>query len=523
MAMHTRTQRVSPSAAGAKGRSPLRAAARPLAWSAMISSIVLSIAVGPAYATPDTTAPGDQVPNSGVRPVADRPLQLPGTAAATAVPGLSSLAQQITSAQAHLEQIGEQLKQLKLDHASLRTNLALADRDWRDASERLKAAQTKTDTDAAEAYKATVGLPPNITSDLRNLGALSPVTRDDIPGIGSARELVLAQQEERDKYQGYLAAIKAEETLSTRLLGLDAEFKKLQQDFLALRQRHANDLAKIELEREKRDQAIGAQYIDNRSLAGYAADAKALMAVNKALEQLGKPYVWGAEGPNSFDCSGLMWYSYYYGAGYSLPRVSRDQYNGTKSKTVSRYALLPGDLLFFATNPNDSTTVHHVGMYLGNGKMVHAPNTGDVVKISTVWWSEFFAATRVFAEQVAPVGGSTPPASSGGGSSPSPTPSPTPTPSQTTKPPSPTPTSPSPTPSSPSPTPSSPSPEPSSESPSPTPDPTSPSPAPANTESSPADSGSSTPATGSSESTASTEASSAAESPASTTASSSGS
>jgi peptidoglycan DL-endopeptidase CwlO len=478
MAMHMRKRRVSP---GAGQRSPLPAAARPIAWSALISSIVLSIAVGPAYATPDTTPGSDQVPNTGVRPVADRPLQLPGAVAPATVPGVSSLAQQLQTKQAEMEQAGEQAKQANLEHASARTNLALADRNWRAAGDRLNRAQTQADADAAAAYKATAGLPPQLTSDLQGFGALSAVTGDDIPGIGSARELLRAKQEEHDAYQAYLAAVKSEQAKAQDYLAAQAEYKRRETAYLALRQQNADKLAAAELEQERRDQALGRQYIDNGSLNGFAANAKALNALKVALAQLGKPYVWGAEGPNSFDCSGLMWYSYLHGAGYNLPRVAKDQYYATQGKAVSRYALLPGDLLFFATNPNDWTTVHHVGMYLGNGKMVHAPHTGDVVKVSTVWWSEFFAATRVFTEAVSsPAGnGSTPPAA-GGGSSSHPTPSPTPSktaspsPSKTASP-SPSKTA-SPSPSktaSPTPT----------ESPSPTPDPTTGSPTPAESDS----------------------------------------
>ena len=62
---------------------------------------------------------------------------------------------------------------------------------------------------------------------------------------------------------------------------------------------------------------------------------------------------------------------------------------------MPRSALLPGDLIFFASG-SSWQSVHHVGMYLGGGKMVHAPTTGDVVKVSTVWWSRFYAATRVY-------------------------------------------------------------------------------------------------------------------------------
>lgn len=496
MATRRRTQRVSPGPVAAAGRSPLRAVARPVAWSALITSIVLSIGVGPAHAEP-VNEPGGQIPNSGVRPVTDRPLQLPGnTAPVAAAPALSPLAQQLITKQADMEQAGERVKQLNLEHESARTNLALADGNWKAAHDRLTTAKTRADAEAAEAYKATIGLPPTVTSDLRGLSALSPLHSDDALGLTSARELLKAQQEESDTYQAYLGSIREMETKAQELQAAQADFKQRQDAYATLRQQHANEIAAAEAERERRDQAFGRQFVAAGSLTGFSAHPQALKAVNMALAQLGKPYVWGAEGPNSFDCSGLMWYSYLHGAGYNLPRVSRDQYNGTKSRTVSRYALLPGDLLFFATNPNDWTTVHHVGMYLGNGRMIHAPNSNDVVKISTVWWSEFFAATRVFGEVVAPPASTptTTPPSSGGNGNPTPTRSPTPKPTQTTKPPSTGSPSPSETgsqtPSSPPPTTSSPSP---SKSASPSPTQTTASPAATNTESAPTNGGDTTP------------------------------
>jgi cell wall-associated NlpC family hydrolase len=104
-------------------------------------------------------------------------------------------------------------------------------------------------------------------------------------------------------------------------------------------------------------------------------------AVNFALGQLGKPYLWGGNGPDSYDCSGLTkaaWST----VGISLPRVANDQYNfGTK---VGLDQLLPGDLVFYATDLNDPRSIHHVAIYLGDGAMVEAPYTGANVRISTV-------------------------------------------------------------------------------------------------------------------------------------------
>jgi cell wall-associated NlpC family hydrolase len=123
-----------------------------------------------------------------------------------------------------------------------------------------------------------------------------------------------------------------------------------------------------------------------------SASQTALAAVRVALAQVGKPYVFGAEGPSTYDCSGLVQYAYGH-AGIGVPRTARPQFRATRPVATSQ--LLPGDLLFFATDKSNWDTIHHVGIYLGGGRMVHAPQPGDVVKVSPVWWAEYFGATRV--------------------------------------------------------------------------------------------------------------------------------
>ncbi len=103
-----------------------------------------------------------------------------------------------------------------------------------------------------------------------------------------------------------------------------------------------------------------------------APRANASVAVEAALAQLGKPYQWGATGPNSFDCSGLMVYAWRQ-AGVTLPRTSASQFANLRS--VSRSELQPGDLVFAG-----SPRVHHVGMYIGSGQIVHSPRAGKPVE-----------------------------------------------------------------------------------------------------------------------------------------------
>jgi cell wall-associated NlpC family hydrolase len=105
-----------------------------------------------------------------------------------------------------------------------------------------------------------------------------------------------------------------------------------------------------------------------------------------ALDQVGDPYYWGASGPNAFDCSGLMLAAYQQ-IGISLPHNAAAQYNSTMR--ISRDELQPGDLVFY-------NSLSHVGMYIGNGYIVHAPNSNSVVKVVPVdHGNVYYGAGRV--------------------------------------------------------------------------------------------------------------------------------
>jgi cell wall-associated NlpC family hydrolase len=114
-------------------------------------------------------------------------------------------------------------------------------------------------------------------------------------------------------------------------------------------------------------------------------------AVAAALSVLGSPYVWGAEGPDTFDCSGLVQWAYLQ-AGLVLPRLASDQYRA--STPVPFDQMQPGDLIVYAYDVNDESTIHHIAMYIGNGQMVHAPHTGDVVKVVPVYTEGIYGTVR---------------------------------------------------------------------------------------------------------------------------------
>jgi cell wall-associated NlpC family hydrolase len=110
------------------------------------------------------------------------------------------------------------------------------------------------------------------------------------------------------------------------------------------------------------------------------------VALRAALTQRGKPYIWGAAGPDSYDCSGLVEWAFAQ-EGISLPHYTGSLWNS--GMHISRANLEPGDLVFFFAD------ISHVGLYLGNGLMVDAPSSGQVVQVQPVFWSDYVGAVRI--------------------------------------------------------------------------------------------------------------------------------
>jgi cell wall-associated NlpC family hydrolase len=118
--------------------------------------------------------------------------------------------------------------------------------------------------------------------------------------------------------------------------------------------------------------------------AASLAQGAAAAAISFATGEVGKPYVWGATGPSTYDCSGLILRAFQ-AAGVNLPRVSREQFYAGGQVPVQQAQ--PGDLLFYATDPTDPTTIHHVMLYMGDGQMVEAPYSGESVRVRPVPWN----------------------------------------------------------------------------------------------------------------------------------------
>ncbi|MET9103678.1 C40 family peptidase [Streptomyces antibioticus] len=140
---------------------------------------------------------------------------------------------------------------------------------------------------------------------------------------------------------------------------------------------------RMEADQERDDAAAGVS--DSAATYNGPASGRAKAALDFAYAQLGKPYEWGSTGPNSFDCSGLVGASWRT-AGVSLPRTVKEMYDA--GRKVAKSDLQPGDIIYWY---NDN---QHNGMYVGNGKAIHAPRTGKNIEIVPLDSMPFFAASR---------------------------------------------------------------------------------------------------------------------------------
>ncbi|MFI5731390.1 NlpC/P60 family protein [Kribbella sp. NPDC051587] len=188
--------------------------------------------------------------------------------------------------------------------------------------------------------------------------------------------------------QSELASLQAVQTQQNKLIAeakgnLDAAEKVLGKlsdaERARIREENEKEAEKARNERPSRD---GDRMDDDLPVP---ANGRAGQAVAVAMNQLGDPYVWGAAGPSTFDCSGLMMYAWGK-AGVSLPHSSKAQAN--EGRRVSKSQLMPGDLIFFYS------PVSHVGMYIGNGRMVHAPRPGKSVETSSIDTMPYNTAVR---------------------------------------------------------------------------------------------------------------------------------
>jgi cell wall-associated NlpC family hydrolase len=319
---------------------------------------------------------------------------LPGTAGAE--PGEAATLEQATvlvaDASHELEVIAEELNTAKVHLERSEAAVARAEQDAADAEKRLDALDAQIRELARTAYTGesfgqldillTSDSVEDFVSQLGTLDAIAGHTNDLVEEVAQAGE------EAEDARAGADAAAEkaqqAYDEIEAQQAELEAEIADYERQFEALSAAQQQEVVEAHA-----GVAVTAPVAPVAPAAPVAAASGAAgVAVSTALAQVGDPYVWGAGGPDAFDCSGLMQYAYS-AAGISLPHSSSMQ--SQMGASVSASALQPGDLLFFYS------PVSHVGMYIGNGQMVHASTSGSPVKVVAIDYmmDNFSGARRV--------------------------------------------------------------------------------------------------------------------------------
>ncbi|WP_141952230.1 C40 family peptidase [Actinoallomurus bryophytorum] len=306
-------------------------------------------------------------------------LVMPATVAeAKPTPSLSAAKKQLVQLNDQVDKLGNQYNKAK--------------EDWQAAQSRLKALNSSVTTEkatfeqlhvrvaqlAAAAYKTggEAGSVPDLLSAKDPSAVLDQMTA--FTQVSNNRAAELTQ---------FLAS--AQRLERQKALAQQAAEQLAQQKTQADKQRAAaNTAIRKQLTLINR---LGSNIDPGSSKANCSilATGRAETVLRYACAQLGKPYVFGAAGPNSFDCSGLTMMAYKQ-IGININHYVPNQYSA--SRRIAKADLQPGDLVFFSNND-------HVGMYVGNGKFIEAPHTGDVVKIASLsdayYSSVYYGAGRL--------------------------------------------------------------------------------------------------------------------------------
>ena len=332
---------------------------------------------------------------------------------ATAPPAIADIRHDIKAAQAKLDALNNAAEAAAERYNAARLRLATAQQRAQSAGAALDRAQARLDrtrqaisTFAVQAYMGgsvddlsalmSGSSPAEYLDKLATLQAVSNSQRQALAAVAAAshdqaQAKAVANASLQVQKQALTAAETEKQTVQRNaqqaqqiLTDLQRKQAQLIAAAKAAAARRAAEAQAAALAREQQLAAIAAAAFARQSLTPsdtptpvhYSGDAVAT-ALSVAKAQLGKPYVWGAAGPDTFDCSGLTMYAYGK-AGIYLPHYTGDQWN--QGRHVSEGELRPGDLVFF----NTDAPLGHMGMYLGGGEFIHAPHTGDVVKISSL-------------------------------------------------------------------------------------------------------------------------------------------
>jgi cell wall-associated NlpC family hydrolase len=304
------------------------------------------------------------------------PAGIGGAAPSQPMPSLDSLVTRAKALSNEINSLNEQYNGLRIQLTQAHTETQVAERTYEQDLARLGAGKLAVGQLAAQSY-----MNGGLTTPLELLTTSTPGTLVD-----RASFMQVLQQENGDQVtqiaQGVAAAQRARESAvqqAKRAAQLTKE--------MASKQRQAQ--GKINLLNSSvfaKAMAVFQQTGKYPVFSIPTANTIGAQALRAALTRRGDPYVWGAAGPGAFDCSGLVLWAYAQ-VGISLPHFTGDQW--TMGIHVARSQLQPGDLVFFYPD------IGHVGLYIGNGLMVDAPDFGEVVQVQPVMWDVYVGAVRI--------------------------------------------------------------------------------------------------------------------------------
>ncbi|GAV32303.1 cell wall-associated hydrolases [Coriobacteriaceae bacterium EMTCatB1] len=312
--------------------------------------------------------------------------------AATAAPADSKRAQaeavraQIAELDEKIEIASEDYNDAQIAYASVTAKLTKTERRLKDLSSKQESLEKRLSVRAQEMYRkgplGTLDLLFGATTfeefvtawDL--LKSMNQQDADAVAAIKATRAEVSKARAELKRQQA--EAKKQRDLMLARKRTIEHQLAERKRRLAGLE----DEIARLEAEERERERRAWTPPPD----LGDPVRAPRGSVVQIALSKLGTPYRWGASGPDAFDCSGFtMWV--YAQVGVSLPHSSRAQYDC--GERVSRANLRPGDLVFFGRS-----RIHHVGIYIGGNRYVHAPHTGDVVRISSLDRADYVGACR---------------------------------------------------------------------------------------------------------------------------------
>ena len=304
------------------------------------------------------------------------PFGVGGAAPSQPMPSLKDLVAQARALSNEINSLNEQYNGLRIQLTQAQTEARVAEGTYmRDLTE-LRAGNLVVGQLAAQSY-----MNGGLTTPLELLTTSTASTL-----IGRAAFVQELQKENGDQVSQIAEGVAAAQRARASAKQQTQRAKQLTAQ-MAIKRRQAQ--GKINLLNSsvfKKAMAVFNQTGNYPNFTIPTANTIGAQALRWALSKRGDPYVWGAAGPSSFDCSGLVLWAYAK-VGISLPHFTGDQWN--MGVHVGRNQLQPGDLVFFYQD------IGHVGLYIGNGLMVDAPDFGEDVQVQPVMWNVYVGAVRI--------------------------------------------------------------------------------------------------------------------------------